>query len=299
MRPVARAEHRRASSRSLARGGRPRRQPGRAAAPLRAAGAADRGDGEGRPEPARPGPARLDRRRRRDRGGGADRARLPADDAPARGRAAAGRVGGAAGPGGGAGAGRARPPRRGQPVADRAAAAARGGARGGAAGARGRSWRRPRRSPTRRCGSCSRSPASCARPRSTTSAWPRRSPARSSSSRRGEIEAELAAEGDFSDLDDDVQLVVYRVAQEALSNAARHSGAERVDGARCAARGRRRRARRSPTTAAASPSSESERGLGIAGMRERALLIGGELTIESRPGHGTTRPARRAGRIDR
>ena len=33
---------------------------------------------------------------------------------------------------------------------------------------------------------------------------------------------------------------------------------------------------------------ESERGLGIGGMRERALLIGGELTIESRPGHGTT-----------
>ena len=33
---------------------------------------------------------------------------------------------------------------------------------------------------------------------------------------------------------------------------------------------------------------ESESGLGIAGMRERALLIGGELTIESRPGHGTT-----------
>ena len=33
---------------------------------------------------------------------------------------------------------------------------------------------------------------------------------------------------------------------------------------------------------------ESEGGLGIAGMRERALLIGGELTIESRPGRGTT-----------
>ncbi len=45
---------------------------------------------------------------------------------------------------------------------------------------------------------------------------------------RGEIEAEFAAEGDFSDLDDDVQLVVYRVAQEALSNAARHSGAGHV-----------------------------------------------------------------------
>ena len=33
---------------------------------------------------------------------------------------------------------------------------------------------------------------------------------------------------------------------------------------------------------------KSEGGLGIAGMRERALLIGGELTIESRPGAGTT-----------
>jgi two-component system sensor histidine kinase UhpB len=33
---------------------------------------------------------------------------------------------------------------------------------------------------------------------------------------------------------------------------------------------------------------ESEGGLGIAGMRERALLIGAKLTIESRPDHGTT-----------
>jgi two-component system sensor histidine kinase UhpB len=34
--------------------------------------------------------------------------------------------------------------------------------------------------------------------------------------------------------------------------------------------------------------AESERGLGLAGMRERALLVGGELTIESGPGRGTT-----------
>src|SRR6478609_8719553 len=44
----------------------------------------------------------------------------------------------------------------------------------------------------------------------------------------GEIKAEFSAEGDFSSLDDDAQLVVYRVAQEALSNAARHSGAAHV-----------------------------------------------------------------------
>src|SRR5260221_4493709 len=46
---------------------------------------------------------------------------------------------------------------------------------------------------------------------------------------RGEIEAEFSADGDLSDLGDDAQLVVYRVAQEALSNAARHSGAHRVE----------------------------------------------------------------------
>lgn len=104
---------------------------------------------------------------------------------------------------------------------------------------------------------------------------------------RGEIEAELAAEGDFTDLDGDAQLVVYRVAQEALSNTARHSGAGRV------AVVLRRRADGGVELEVADDGrgfafDESEGGLGIAGMRERALLIGGELTIESRPSRGTT-----------
>jgi len=100
------------------------------------------------------------------------------------------------------------------------------------------------------------------------------------------VEAELSEEGDLSDLDGDVQLVVYRVAQEALSNAVRHSGAGRIAVA----------LRREDGGAELEVADdgrgfafeESERGLGIAGMRERALLIGAELTIESRPGQGTT-----------
>jgi two-component system sensor histidine kinase UhpB len=104
---------------------------------------------------------------------------------------------------------------------------------------------------------------------------------------RGEIDARLEVEGDFSDLGDDQQLVVYRVAQEALNNAARHSGAGRVEV----------RLRRDPGDSVVLEVGddgrgfafeESERGLGIGGMRERALLVGGELTIESRPAHGTT-----------
>src|SRR3954471_11082848 len=47
--------------------------------------------------------------------------------------------------------------------------------------------------------------------------------------RRGEIEATLEGDGDSSNLGEAAQLVVYRVAQEALSNAGRHSGAERVE----------------------------------------------------------------------
>jgi two-component system sensor histidine kinase UhpB len=103
---------------------------------------------------------------------------------------------------------------------------------------------------------------------------------------QGGVEATLAEQGDFSNLDDDVQLVVYRVAQEALSNAARHSGAKRIAVAL-------RRAEDGVELEVVDDGrgfafEQSEGGLGIAGMRERALLVGGELTIESRPGRGTT-----------
>ncbi|MET0557394.1 MAG: sensor histidine kinase [Solirubrobacterales bacterium] len=104
---------------------------------------------------------------------------------------------------------------------------------------------------------------------------------------RGEIDASFETEGDFSDLGDDAQLVVYRVVQEALANAARHSGAGSVRALL------RRRGDGGVELTVADDGrgfafDEAEGGLGIAGMRERALLVGGDLTIESRPGRGTT-----------
>ena len=103
---------------------------------------------------------------------------------------------------------------------------------------------------------------------------------------QSEIEAELVERGDFSDLSGDVQLVVYRVAQEALSNAVRHSEAEHVKVTLSRSDG-------SVELEVADDGSgfafdRSEAGLGIAGMRERALLIGAALNVESRPGQGTT-----------
>jgi two-component system sensor histidine kinase UhpB len=100
------------------------------------------------------------------------------------------------------------------------------------------------------------------------------------------VKTRFSADGDFSDLDADVQLVLYRVAQEALTNAAQHSDAGSVTA----------ELRRSGEGVELKVSddgrgfsfAEAEGGLGLAGMRERALLVGGEVMVESRPGHGTT-----------
>jgi two-component system sensor histidine kinase UhpB len=104
--------------------------------------------------------------------------------------------------------------------------------------------------------------------------------------RQRDIEAGFDAEGDFSSLDDDVQLVVYRVAQEALSNATRHSDAANV-------KVRLRRGEdgvelRVSDDGQGFAFADAETGLGISGMRERALLVDGEIEIHSRPGEGTT-----------
>jgi two-component system, NarL family, sensor histidine kinase UhpB len=103
--------------------------------------------------------------------------------------------------------------------------------------------------------------------------------------RQTSIAATFEAEGDFSDLAPETQLVAYRVAQEALSNVVRHSGAEHV----------RVRLRRNDDGLELTVSDDGrgfvlagdEGGLGIPGMRERTLLVGGELEIESQPPVGT------------
>jgi two-component system sensor histidine kinase UhpB len=100
------------------------------------------------------------------------------------------------------------------------------------------------------------------------------------------IAAQLRTHGEPDTLGDDQQLVVYRVAQEALANVARHACASRVDvdlttgddGVDLCVRDNGR----------GFDSTLPPSGLGLNGMAERARLVGGELSIYSSPGSGTT-----------
>ena len=105
--------------------------------------------------------------------------------------------------------------------------------------------------------------------------------------RRAGIEATLALpQAGLEDLDSDEQLVVYRVVQEGLSNVAQHAGARnvRVDVER---RGEGTVVRVADDGEGFT-SGEQPNGLGLTGMRERAVLAGGRLDVSSSPGAGTT-----------
>jgi signal transduction histidine kinase len=91
---------------------------------------------------------------------------------------------------------------------------------------------------------------------------------------------------------DETETHLFRIAQEALTNVARHSGATRVEIHLERQNGKVRLEirdnGRGVSAAPAKVSSEPQpRGLGIVGMRARARSAGGELKIGSAPGEGT------------
>jgi two-component system sensor histidine kinase UhpB len=93
-------------------------------------------------------------------------------------------------------------------------------------------------------------------------------------------------DGGVEDLHADEQIVVYRIVQEGLSNVARHAGAHsvRVDVERPSGGTVVRLA----DDGAGFHPGVAVPGLGLKGMRERAVLAGGRFCIESAPGRGTT-----------
>ena len=102
---------------------------------------------------------------------------------------------------------------------------------------------------------------------------------------RTRVPIELAVEGQAR-VPPEVQVALYRVAQEALNNVAKHAGASRVDV----------RLRLEPDLVALSiadnghgfdPAAVGAGHLGLGIMRERCAQIGAAFTLESGPREGT------------
>jgi two-component system sensor histidine kinase UhpB len=93
-------------------------------------------------------------------------------------------------------------------------------------------------------------------------------------------------QGKLPTLSPEVELVIYRIAQESLTNVLRHADATTASVSLKAEAGRV--VLTVKDDGAGMPSALPSGTAGIAGMRERALLVGGRLSIESRPGDGTT-----------
>lgn len=104
-------------------------------------------------------------------------------------------------------------------------------------------------------------------------------------SRRSAIEVEVQSDIVSDNLPDDYRICIYRLVQEALTNAVRHSGASN-------AKVIVRESAKSIIVEVADDghgfNPQHTRGLGILGMEERVKRLGGRLTVKSTPGHGVT-----------
>jgi two-component system, NarL family, sensor histidine kinase UhpB len=102
---------------------------------------------------------------------------------------------------------------------------------------------------------------------------------------QGGVQVHRDLPGPLPELQSEVELAIYRIAQEALTNAIRHSQAENVTLSLMCEDGQLALTVRDDGRGL--PHNAVE-GTGMTGMRERAMLIGAELDVESTPGAGVT-----------
>ena len=108
-------------------------------------------------------------------------------------------------------------------------------------------------------------------------------------SRLPDVRFDLALDGDLDSLGEAYNLAVYRLVQEGLTNAIRHSGAGHVE---VSVRrtdepaGDARVMLRITDAGCGASAGLLQRGFGLRGMQERAELLGGSLSVDTTPGAG-------------
>jgi len=101
------------------------------------------------------------------------------------------------------------------------------------------------------------------------------------------LKADLSVVGEVATIQNPLQLELYHVAREALNNVLKHAGARRVSVVLTLGPEQAALEVSDDGRGFAPQSGRSSGGLGLAGMAERARRVGGELTVQSRPGGGT------------
>jgi len=104
-------------------------------------------------------------------------------------------------------------------------------------------------------------------------------------SRRSETEVEIQSLDVSETIPDEYKICIYRLVQEALNNAARHSAARN---AKVTVEQKSDRILVTVSDDGRGFDPQRARGLGILGMEERVKRLGGKLAIDSKPGTGTT-----------
>ncbi len=106
-------------------------------------------------------------------------------------------------------------------------------------------------------------------------------------SETGSLDVQVEARLGLGRLPAEVETAVYRIVQEALTNAVKHAAAERVSVV-VTRTSERVSVVIEDDGAGFDSSAGPGEGLGLLGMRERVVLLDGSLTIDSQPGSGTT-----------
>ena len=104
----------------------------------------------------------------------------------------------------------------------------------------------------------------------------------------GGLEVEFDQKGSASDLPKDVTLCVFRIVQESLRNCVKHSGSNTARVSLAISRKVVRLTISDQGKGFEMLPETMECGLGFTSMRERAMIVGGNITIHSKRKHGTS-----------